>query len=107
MSFLIIIILMSSLTISMILVMVMIIAIKMILVMIKRCKSAYAAQNQTVTDKQVCAGGQWKKVTTKTIITKRMAVMMMMMAMSVMMVMMAMSVMMMMTIIIFTGLVHW
>ena len=85
----------------------MIIAIKMILVIIKRCKSAYAAQNQTVTDKQVCAGGQWKKVTTKTIITKRMAVMMMMMAMSVMMVMMAMSVMMMMTIIIFTGLVHW
>ena len=83
----------------MILVMVMIIAIKMILVMIKRCKSAYAAQNQTVTEKQVCAGGQWKKVTTKTIITMRMAVVKMMM--------MTMSVMMMMTIIIFTGLVHW
>ena len=29
---------------------------------IKRCKSTYAEEGHTVTEKQICAGGEWNKV---------------------------------------------
>ena len=66
----------------------MTIIMMMMMMTIKRCKSAYASEGHTVTEKQICAGGRWNKVLMMMMMIIRMTVMMMIMVILMMMIVM-------------------